>query len=67
MDISSMAFTNSYIFSVEVLAVIDSVVNDSVVAGGAVGAKEVANIEGTVVVTVGMAAVEVVAISLCLD
>ena len=62
-----MAFTNSVVFSVEVPAVVDSVVTGSTVAGGAVGAKEAANVEGAAVVTVGMEAVEVVAISLCLD
>ena len=39
----------------------------SAMAGGAVGAKDAANVEGTAVVTVGMVVVEVVANSLCLD
>ena len=50
-----MAFTSSVVFSVDVPAVVDSVVIGSVVAGGAVGANDAANVEGTAVVTVGMA------------
>ena len=62
-----MAFTNSVVFFVEVPAVVDSVVTGSAIAGGAVSAKEAANVKGTAVVTMGMSAVEVVAISLYLD
>ena len=44
MDISSIAFTSSIVFSVEVpAAVVDSVVINNVVAGGAVGANDSAN------------------------
>jgi len=62
-----MDFTNSVVFSVEGPFVVDSVVTGSAVVGGAVDAKDAASVEGTIVVTVGMTVVEVVASSLCLD
>ena len=68
MDISSIDFTSSAIFSVEVLAtIVDLVIIGSVVVGGVVGANNVANVEGIVVFTVGASVVEVVAMSLFLD
>lgn len=62
-----MAFTNSAIFSIEVLAFVDLVVTGSAMADGVVGAKHATSVEGTTVVTVGIAVVEVAASSLCLD
>lgn len=63
-----MAFTISATFSVDVTtAVVDLVVIGSVVASGAVGANDAAIVEGTVVDTVGMTVIEVVAKSLFLD
>jgi len=67
MDISSISFTNSVVFSIEASTVVELVVTGSVVASGDFGANATANVEGTVVVTVGVAVVEVVASSLCLD
>jgi len=67
MDISSMAFTNSAIFSVEAPAVVDLVVTGSAMVGGAVGDNDDAKVEGTAVVTMGMTAVKVVVNSLYLD
>lgn len=62
-----MAFTSSIVFIVDVPTAIDLVVNGSVVASGTIGAKDAANVEGTVVVTVGMAVVVGVSRSLCLE
>jgi len=56
-----MAFTNSIVFSIEVPVVVNSVVTRSVVVGGAVGAKEAANVDGTAVETVGITVCGVVA------
>jgi len=68
MEISSITFTSSVVFSVEVpVVVVDSVEIDSVVAGGAVGANDVAIMEGTAIITMGMEVVEVVARPLFLD
>ena len=53
MVISSISFTNSTIFSVDVLALVDVPVTGRV-AGGTVGANEAANVEGTAVETVGI-------------
>lgn len=54
MLISSMAFTNLVVFYVDVNALVDVPVTGRVVAGGTVGAKEAANVEGTAVETVGI-------------
>ena len=51
----------------DVPIVVDSTVTGNVVAGGAVGANEAASVEGTVVDTVGMKFVEVVAMSVCFN
>lgn len=60
-----MDFTSSTVFSIDVPdAVVDSVVIGSVVIGGAVGANDAASVEGTVVDTVGMTVLQVVAKSL---
>lgn len=59
--ISSMAFTNSAIFFVDVP------ITGMVVVGGMVGAKEEANVEGIVVETIGIIVCGVVVNSLCLD
>ena len=67
MGISSMAFTSSVIFSVEVPVVVDSIVTSSAMAGEDVGAKDATSVEGNVVVTMGMVVIEVVENSLCLD
>jgi len=67
MEIFSMDFTNFVVFSVDVPTAVDSVVIGSVVAGGAVGANDAANFEGTTIEIVGMKVLEVVANSLCLD
>ena len=62
-----MAFTSFDVFSVEVPAVVDSMVIGSAMAGGAVGVNDATNVEGTAVQKMGMAILEVVAKSLCLD
>ena len=54
MLISSMAFINSAVFFVGVPMLVDVPVIGKEVAGGIVGAKEAANVEGTVVETVGI-------------
>ena len=66
MVISSMAFTNSAVFYVDVPTLVDVPVTRIVVAAGTVHAKEVANVEGINVETVGMTVCEVVGNSLCL-
>jgi len=63
-----MALTNFVSFSTDVLAAdVDFVVTGNVVAGGAVGASEDANVEGIAVDTIGMTFVEVVAMSFCFN
>jgi len=62
-----MDFTNFVVFSVEVPTILNPVVIGSAIAGRAVGAKEVSIVERTVVVTVGMTSIEVVANSIYLD
>ena len=63
-----MAFTSSAAFSADVpTAVVDLVVIGSGVAGGTVGANDASNVEGTIVDTMGMIVLEVVAMSLCFD
>lgn len=67
MDISSIALTNFTTSSDVPIIDVDCVEIYSTVAIGAVGASEAANVEGTVVETVGMTFTEVVAISLFFD
>ena len=52
MVISSMAFTNSAVFSVDVPALVDVPVAGRVVAGGTVGANVAAKVEGNSIETV---------------
>jgi len=54
MVISYRDFTNSVVFYVDVPTLDDVPVTGMVVASGTVGAKEVANVEGTAVETVGI-------------
>ena len=47
--------------------VVDFVITSNVVVGGAMGVSDATSVEGTVVETVGMTVLEVVAKSLCFD
>lgn len=67
MVISSMDFTNSAVFSMDVSALVDVLVIGIAIVGGTVGAKEAANVEGIAVETIGMTVRGVVAKSLYLD
>lgn len=67
MVISSMAFTNSTVFSMDVSALVDLPVSGRAIVGGTVGAKEAANVKGTVVEAVGITVWGVVANSLYLN
>jgi len=59
-----MALTNYVALSLDAHVVVDFVVTENVMAGGAVGSSEASNVEGTVVDTVGMTYLKVVAKSL---
>ena len=73
MLISSMYFTNSAVFSVDVPVLVNAPVlanvpvTGKVVDGGTMGANEAANVEGIVVKTVGITVWGVVENSLFLD
>ena len=54
MVISSMDFTNSAVFFVEVPALVDVPVTGRAVACGTLSANEAANVEGTAEETIGI-------------
>lgn len=63
-----MALTNSVVFCLSVpVIVVHFAVTGNVLVGGAVGANDVASVEGTDVDIVGMIVLEVLAKSLCFD
>ena len=68
MDISSIALTNLSNSSPDLpVAYVDSVETGCVVAIGVVGSNEDANVEGIVMVTVGMTLIELVPILFCFN